>query len=913
MLLGRRSDCAKLDRLLSDARAGHSGALVLRGEAGIGKTALLRYAIESASDCAVARAIGVESEMELPFAALHQVCAPMLDRLELLPAPQRDALGTVFGVTVGSVPDRFMVGLAVLSLLAEAAGERALLCVVDDAQWLDRASAQALAFAARRLDAESVALLFATRQECEDFRGLPELMVGGLAEADARELLTSVVHGPLDERVRDRIVAETRGNPLALVELPRGLSAAELAGGFAVRNAPQLSSRIEESFLRRLEELPDETQPLVLLAAAEPAGDPALVWRAAEQLRLHVDAEHHAEAAGLLEIGARVRFRHPLVRSGVYRSATPADRRQVHWALAEATDPELDPDRRAWHRAQATTRPDEDVAAELERSAGRAQARGGLTAAAAFLERAVELTVEPGCRAQRALAAAHAAHLAGRPDAAERLLATAQVGPLDELGHGRMEVLRAQTAYAQKRGSEAPSLLLKAAKRLEPLDVRLARDTYLDALATSMFVGRMPRGAGPSDVARAALSAPNLARPRAADVLLDGFATRLTAGYGAGAPILKRALSMYPTGDDTDEESLRWMWLAAIAAVSMWDDRMWELLAARQLQLARDAGALTLLPVALNHRIGAHAFAGELVAATTLVGEVQAAQKAIESRFPPYGALVVAAWRGRETDATELIDASMREAADRGEAAALAIAHWARATLFNSLGDYRAALAAAEQASELPRDIRFYDWSLAELVLAAARSGRVDRAAQALRQLTAITGASGTDWALGIEARSRALLSDGAVAEGLYQDAIDRLGRTRIRVELARAHLFYGEWLRRERRRADAREHLHAAREMSIAMGTEAFAEHAERELLATGETVRKRTAETRDDLTAQEAQIARLAREGLSNPEIGERLFISPRTVEYHLHKVFSKLDITSRNQLNGAMPPEPTAVVGG
>jgi DNA-binding CsgD family transcriptional regulator len=911
MLLGRRGECAELDRLLDAVRAGRSGALVVRGEPGVGKTALLRYVIESASDLTVARALGVESEMEVPFAALHQVCAPMLDRLGLLPAPQGDALRTVFGLSVGSVPDRFMVGLAVLSLLSEAAQERPLVCVVDDAQWLDRASAQALTFAARRVDAESVAVLFATRQECEDFRGLRELVVQGLADADARELLTSVVRGPLDERVRERILAETRGNPLALVELPGGLSAAELTGGFAVGDAPPLSSRIEESFLRRLEQLPEETRLLVLLAAAEPVGDPSLVWRAAERLGLHVDAEHHAEAAGLLSIGAPVRFRHPLVRSAVYRAATPADRRQVHWALAEATDPELDPDRRAWHRAQATARPDEDVAADLERSAGRARARGGLTAAAVFLERAVELTVDPGCRAKRALAAALAAHLAGSPDAAERLLATAQTGPLDELGHARVDLLRAQVAYAQNRGSDAPELLRRAAERLEPLDLELARATYLEAMSAAQFAGHLARGGGVREVARRALAARSPEPPEhAADLLLDGLARQGIDGYAAGAPLVKRALGLFRTEGFSVDGELRWLWLASRTAAFMWDDEAWGELATRHVQLVRESGALSLLPLALNMRMSAHTFTGGLAAAASLIEELRAATEATGSRLPPYGALVVAAWQGRETEAFSLIEATKREVAALYEGLALVAAHWASAAISNSLGRYEAALAEAEKATEHPEAVAFYNFALVELIEAAARSGAPERATDALERLAIRSRASGTDWALGVEARSRALLGEGDVAESLYREAIERLRRTLVRVELARAHLVYGEWLRRERRRLDAREQLRIAHEMFDSTGLEGFAERAARELLATGEHARQRTAETREDLTAQEAQIARLARDGLSNPDIGGRLFISPRTVEYHLHKVFSKLDISSRNQLDGALPPEPTAV---
>ena len=498
-------------------RAGRSGALVVRGEPGVGKTALLEYVLERASGCRVARASGVQSEMELVFAGLHQLCAPMLDRLERLPGPQRDALGTAFGLARGVAPDRFLVGLAVLSLLSEVAEERPLVCLVDDAQWLDRASAQALAFVARRLLAESVALVFAARAPGEEreLRGLPELMVEGLGESDARALLGSVLPGPLDERVRDRIVAETRGNPLALLELPRGLTPAELAGGFGLPDAPALSGRIEESFRRQLAALPAATRRLLLVAAAEPVGEPVLLWHAAEQLGVGVEAAGPAAEAGLCEFGARVRFRHPLVRSAVYRAASPEDQRSAHGALAEATDPELDPDRRAWHHAQAAPGPDEEVAAELERSAGRAQARGGLAAAAAFLEQAALLTPGSARRTERALAAAQAKHQAGAPDAALELLATAEAGPLDELQRARVDLLRAQIAFAVRRGSDAPPLLLKAAKRLEPLDLTLARETYLEALSAAIFAGRLATGGGVLEAAEAARAAPPAPGPPA--------------------------------------------------------------------------------------------------------------------------------------------------------------------------------------------------------------------------------------------------------------------------------------------------------------------------------------------------------------------------------------------------------------
>jgi DNA-binding CsgD family transcriptional regulator len=902
----RHSECEVLDRLLDAIRRGESRVLVMRGDAGVGKTALLEYAVERASGCRVARAAGVQSEMELPFAGLQQLCAPMLDRLGRLPAPQRDALRTAFGLSADEPPDRFLVSLAALSLLAEIAEERPLVCMIDDAQWLDRASAQALAFVARRLLAESIALVFAVRASSEEqeLLSLPELTVDGLRNGDARALLGSVIRGPLDERVRDRIVAETRGNPLALLELPRGLTAAELAGGFGLPDAPALPGRIEDSFRGRLAPLPDVTRLLLLVAAAEPVGDPVLVWRAAARLGIGVEAAARAETAGLCEFGARVRFRHPLVRSAVYRAASPEERRTVHRALAEATDPDVDPDRRAWHRAHATAGLDEDVAADLERSAGRAQARGGLAAAAAFLEQAATLTPSPVRRGERALAAAQAKHQAGAPDAALALVATAQAGPLDELQRARVDLLQAQIAFAVNRGNDAPPLLLTAAKRLEPLDVGLARETYLDALSAASFGGRLATGGGLREAARAARRAPASSQPpRAADLLLDGLSLLFTEGYPAGAPVVKRALTAFRSEDMSPEHGLRWLWLASRAAVDLWDDEAWDVLATRHVRLARDAGALTVLPIALISRIAVHLNAGELAAAAALNDEAEAVTDATGSHLAPYGALALAAWRGREADALELIETNVKGVVARGEGQGLALIDWTTAVLYNGLGRYEDALAPAQQAGEHRVELPFA-WGLAELIEAATRSGMSGRAADALERLSETTRASGSDWALGIEARSRALLSDGETAERLYREAIDRLGRTRVRVALARAHLLYGEWLRRERRRLDARKQLRTAHGLLSAMGMDAFAERAARELLATGETARKRTVETLDELTAQEAQIARLAGDGHTNPEIGAQLFISPRTVEWHLRNVFTKLGVSSRRELRKVLP---------
>jgi DNA-binding CsgD family transcriptional regulator/tetratricopeptide (TPR) repeat protein len=906
MLRGRRDERAVLDGLLDDARAGRSGLLVLRGEAGIGKTALLEHAVASASDATLLRAVGVESEMELAFAALHQLCAPVGDFVGRLPAPQREALEITFGVRAGSAPDRFLVALATLSLFSEAARERPLLCVIDDAQWLDRASAQALGFVARRLLAEPVVLLFAAREATAALAGLPELLIEGLDEAEARKLLASVIAGRLDDRVADQLVAEARGNPLALLELPRVLPA-QLVGGLGWPGGLSLAGRIERSFLVRLEPLPEDSRRLLLVAAAEPLGDPALLWRAAERLGITGAAREPAESAGLIEIDGRVRFRHPLVRSAVYRAASAQQRRRVHRALAEATDAETEPERRAWHLAGATAGPDEGVAAELERAAARAQARGGLVAAAAFLQRAATLTPEPRRSAQRALAAAQATYHAGALDEALALLATAETGDVGDVEPARVQLLRGQIAFAARRGSDAPPLLLKAARALEAVDPPLARATYLDALAAALFAGRLARGASTLEVAQAVRSAPPSPQPpHMEDLLLRGLALLITDGPSVGTPVLKRAVRAFRDEQIATEGGIRWghpervaLWLAGLAAAVIWDYEAYDALTARQIQVARDLGAVTMLPMALGTRAGAFLFAGELRVAASLIEESEALARATHINRYAYTRLTLAAFRGREDEAKRLIRTGTKDFMASGEGMGLPLAQRATAVLYNGLARYEAALRAAEQAAEYPHELWFSTWVAVELIEAASRTGEVERAADAMEGLSRSARAGGSDWGLGVEARSRALLSDGDAAEHLYQEAIERLERTRLRVDLARAQLVYGEWLRRERRRVDAREQLSNALEMFRGMDMDGFAGRAESELSATGGRARRRTIETREELTAQEGQVARLARDGLSNAAIGERLFISQHTVAYHLRKVFSKLDVTSRNQL--------------
>jgi DNA-binding NarL/FixJ family response regulator len=905
VLLGRAEERELLDRLLENVRAGQSAVLVVRGEAGVGKTALLHYCARQASGFRVARIAGVESEMELPFAGLHQLCAPMLGRLGALPQPQQVALGVALGLSSGPAPDRFLVALAALSLLAEVAAERPLLCLVDDAQWLDGASGQVLGFVARRLLAESVAIVFAVRDPTgeRELSGLPELRLGGLPENDARALLASVIPGRLDERGRDRLIAETRGNPLAILELPRGLAATQLPGAFGLPGAHALSGRIEESFLRRLEALPEETRLLLLVAAAEPVDDPLLVWRAAERLGIGLSGATAEDTEGLLAIGERVAFLHPLVRSAVYRSASVPERRAVHLTLAQVTDAQVDGDRRAWHLAAAAPAPNEEVAFELELSAGRAQARGGLAAAAAFMRRSVALTRDPALRVDRALAAAQASLHAGAFDAALELLATAEAGIPDELQCARVDLLRGQVASATA-GTEAPAQLLKAARRLEPLDPGIARETYLDAWGAALFAGRLASGGDLLDVSRAARAAPRPTyAPHPSDLLLDGLAELVTEGRSAAAPALRRAVSAFRGERISVEKGLQWGVLASSAAVELWDFESWDALITRQMELARDAGALAPLSIALNGEGIVVTWRGDFAAAARVIVEADAVTEATGTRIAPYGGLLLAALQGREDEARALIDATIRDATAGGEGLAVQYAQWTTAVLYNGLGRYENALAPAQQASEATPELFIAVWALPELIEAAIRSGNADLAPAALERLVESADASATDWGLGIAARSRALLSECEAAEDSYAEAIDRLSRTRLRAELARAHLLYGEWLRRQGRRTDARTQLRTAHEMLDTIGMEAFAERARRELMATGAKARKRTVETRDELTPQEQQIASLARDGLSNPEIGARLFLSPRTVEWHMRKVFTKLEISSRMGLHDAL----------
>ena len=909
---GRAHERKALDGLLDRVRGGESAVLVIRGEAGIGKTALMRYCARQASGCRLVQVDGVESEMELPLAALHQLCTPMLSSLDALPEPQQRALRVAFGLAAEPAPDRFVLGLAVLSLLAENAAARPLVCLVDDAQWLDEASSQVLGFVGRRLLAEPVGLLLAVREAAGErlFPGLPALTLDGLTDEDARALLTAAVPGHLDKRVGDRIVAETGGNPLGLLELAAAMSEAELAGGFA--DPPRASrpghfqGRLRDHYLRRVRVLPGPAQQLMLLAAADPTGDATLLWRAVQTLGLGPDAAAAADAEQLLNIGSQVRFRHPLVRSAAYAAGSPEDRRAAHLTLAAATDAQADPERRVWHLAAAATGPDEDVAAALEQAAAKIQARAGLAASAAFLQRSVTLTAEPIRRAERGLAAALANLHAGAFETALGLLAQAEADAIDDLQRARVEQLRGQVEWASVAGRDAPVLLLQAARRLEALHVGLARETYLHAWVASSVAGPL---AGPGgllqEVSRAARAAPPPAgAPRPCDLLLDGLATMVTHGHAAAELTLRRAVNAFLGDQVSGEEWLQWGIFVQMAAMAVWDIDGWVRMSTRHVELARASGALTPLSIALNGRGQVATHCGDFETATSLAAEKDVVNEVTGIRLAATCDLLLAGYRGRPAEAEPIFTATIEDSTARGEGFAVQRANWSEAVLRNGLGRYAEALAVAEPATEesyLPLSTQLV---LPELIEAAVRTGRADLARQALDRLSAMTAIEGSDWAKGLEARSQALVSEGQEAEQCYAEAVERLGRTPLRPELARAHLLYGEWLRRENRRLDARHQLHAAYHLFTVIGAEAFAERARRELLATGEKVRQREVDTYSQLTPQEEHIVRLARDGRTNPEIAAELFLSTRTVEWHLRKVFAKLGITSRRDLHNTSP---------
>lgn len=907
-LRGRDRECQTLDTLIAGVREG-SQVLVLRGEAGVGKSALLDYAAARAEGFRILRVVGVESDMELAFAGLQQLCAPLLDHLDDLPEPQRAALNVAFGRGLGAPPDRFLVGLAVLGLLAAA--NQPLLCVIDDAQWLDQVSVQTLGFVARRLLAEPVAVLFGVRDRPDVLADLPELLIEGLSEADARDLLDAVMLAGIDPRVRDRIVAETRGVPLAILEVPRSASATELAGGFWISGKRSSTAAIEEGFVRRIRALPVETQRLLAVAAADPTGDAALFLRTAAALHVVVDALGPAEAAGIIEFGPRMRFCHPLMRSAAYRAADLPDRRAVHRALAEATDPQADPDRRAWHSANAALGPDDAVAAELEASAGRAASRGGVAAAAAFLERATTLTADAELRGARAIAAAHAKREAAEPEAARALLAIAELAPLSDLQRAQVVRMQAQLQFASSRAGEAgapqtgdaAALLLTAARGLDGLDDELARETYLEALTAAMYAGRLGEPGLLAEIAQAGRDAvAHVDEPhRPIDLLLSGMTSRILDGPGRGSTHLSTALESWNANAQKQTGPVQY-WPFPIAQESaaheLWDDTVLQHIASDMVRRARDGGALAVLPSALVYRAGVHVYTGEFAKAAALLEEADAITAATGHTPMKYHSLTLAAWRGVPTEAVERIEAAAADGLAKGEGRLIGVSSFTAAVLYNGLSRYDEALKAAQRCCEY-EDLGFHGWCLFELIEAAVHIGDRQSAQAALPRLEQRPGSSGTDWGLGVVAAARALLADDDDAEQLFVEALERLEAAHIEPHAARARLSYGEWLRRMNRRTDARAQLGEAHASFTRMGAQAFAERARRELAVVGEKVRKQPVTSGSELTTQEAQIARLAAEGHTNAEIGAQLFISAHTVEWHLRKVFAKLGITSRRQL--------------
>ena len=901
-MLGRRREQHRLADLLAGAREGRSGVLVVRGDAGIGKTALIDTMLAQLSDLRAIHTNGAESEMELAYAGLQQVCVPLLDLLGQLPRPQHDALSVALGLSErDGVPDQLLVGLALLTLLAEAGTQQPTVCVIDDAHWVDRASMAALAFAARRLLADRVIMVFGTRQPIDLLNGLPELTLRGLDDSNARTLLGAVVPGRLSERARASIIAESRGNPLAILELNHAMTPGELAGGYGLARAKSISARIEDTFLQQFRKLPSPTRTLLLIAAAEPTGESYWLWEAARCLGIDLHAAEPAENAGLISLGDRIRFRHPLVRSAIYGNATLAERRSAHGALAQVITDRRSADHRAWHRAHAAEAPDEDIAAELELAAEQARARGGTAAAAAFLAQAVEATPNPRRRAQRAMDAANAKLDVGALDVAASLLERATELTSNEAVGARADLLRAKLAFAARRGRDGPPLLLAAAERLAPIDAALSRETYLEALMYAMIVGRFTtdESASPANVARKARLAPPAAEPiTPVDLMLDGLIVRYTDGYVAAAPMLKRAIAAFLKEDGGAVVDPKWHSITNRVCLDLFDQDAYNLLTVQQLEKLRAAGELTVLPIALWTYAGLCVGTGRIATVAATLEEAEAITAATgvapQTSLQPY----IAAYRGQERQCLESARSTIDGATSRGEGIEVTVAHYAVAILHNALGNYSRAVDAS-LAGLKDDDYGMVGYLLPELIEGATRCGEKVIARDALAQLTERANASGTSTALGVAARAKALVQDGDSANEDYLEAIAHLENSPVAVFLARAHLVYGEWLRRVNRRAEARVQLRTAHEMFVSMGVDGFAIRASRELGATGETVYKQTKETSIVLTTQERHITRLVREGFTNSEIGAQLFISPRTVEWHLGRIFAKLDVKSRREL--------------
>jgi len=909
-LVGRAKETHALECVLAEVRDGLSGVLVLRGEAGIGKTALLDWATGQASDVQVARVAGVEPEMDLAFAGLHLLLVPFLGGLERLPAPQREALECAFGLVAGRAPNRFLVGLAVLTLITEAAAQRPVLCVVDDAQWLDQVSAEVLGFVARRLYADRVGMIFAVGEDEQPaglLAGLPELLVGGLADDAAGELLAARAGGPVDPRVQDQIMAEAAGNPLALIEFAAGLTAGELSGKVPLTRPLRSGGPLKELYCSRVRALPADAQMLVLLAAADQLGDPDKVWRAAAQLGIDLEKASFPAVERLVSLVPKIRFRHPLMRSAGYYAASSSVRRRAHQALAAASDPELDPDRRAWHRAGAESSPDEQVAAELEQSADRARRRGGWASGAAFLERAAVLTPDPGHRARRLLQAAEARLVAGQVPAARALVEQATPCLADPLARGNARRLEGLILYRAGELAKASSVLLDAAQLIAPYDTRLARDTLREALDTAQLSDNS--GSGPSEVLRTIRAVPQAGDSQVTivDLLLDGFAALYEGHDEAGVGLLRRAIAALAGDEVCPDEAIQCFRTIIAAAHQVYDDTALLELTERCVAAARARGAFTFVLLGLAVTAHNQVLEGRVAAAEGTVAEGRALSGSTGCQAHlgsfAFTELEALAWRGRQAEARRLADRMLRDFAERGIAQGTRMVNQALAVLELGRGNYSdAAQRAFGTFEELPKPNLASEVEV--MIEAAVRCGNRRAASSVLEVFAPRALACGTHWALGLLARCRALLAADGQAEADYRLAIEHLRQCRVVPQLARSHLLYGEWLRRQRRRREAREQLRTACEMFEAMDMQGFAERARTELLATGERARKRSVETQHTLTPQEAQIARLVGEGASNTEIATRLFISACTVEYHLRKVYRKLGITGRVQLVQVLP---------
>jgi DNA-binding CsgD family transcriptional regulator len=907
-LLDRHAERAAIDDVLQSVRGGFSASLVIRGSAGVGKTALLGYAAESARDMRVCSVTGIETEVGLAFAALHQVLVPVLPGLAELPDPQRHAVQAAFGMEAGSVADRFLVGLAALTLLARAAEDQPVLCVIDDEQWLDAESAGVLGFVARRLYADQVGMVIAVTEPApaHAFEQLPEVSVGGLPAEEAGQLLRSAAGAPINDQVVDRILAETEYNPLALVEVGPEFTAEELTGRAELPSPMPLGRRLRDRFRRQVAGLHQDTQTFLLVAAVEAGDSRPVLWRAAREGGIDPDtAAAEAEAAGLMELTAgSVRFRYPLIRSAVYHGAPDAGRRRAHLLLSAACDALRDPDLRAWHLGAAATGPDEGVAAELELAANRAQARGGYTGRVALLRRSVELTADNDRRVRRELALADAELRSGDPDIAQDLVDTALPNLSEPRPRALGEQLRGEILFAQGHVTDSAAILVGAARLLAP-DHAAAREAAAAAMRAALWAG--PTESKEVSTAAAALPRPARSEARVSDLLLEGFAARFTTGFTASVEPFRAALSALRSEDPGQVTELRWFEMAAIAALCIWDADTVLDITNRFLRAARTQGALALLPAALALRATADCLIGRLTDAedrwTEMREIIAASRSATVIGVDSLSEGTALVYSGRIAEARAVGTARIRESTSRGQGGLADVGRAITAIADVWAGDYAAAVIAA--ATVVQDDVPFVaEATLPELIEAAARNGQRSEAMSAFHIMSERALAVGTPEALGIRSRCAALLDDGDDAEACYQEAIGHLERGRAAVELARAHLQHGEWLRRRKRKRDARSELRTARDMLDAMGAKGFAARAAAELRATGERARPRTPAATLDLTPQEARVAGLAAEGETNNQIAAQLFISPRTVEYHLSKVFTKLGVSSRAQLARRMP---------